>query len=452
LLALQITDHLNSNKLLFNAQYGFRSDHSCESALNEILSSMNTVLSKRLIGLYLFIDFRKAFDLVNSKILLFKLEYGYGFDLNSINLLKNYFENRKQFTKINNVTSNECQVNLGVPQGSVLGPLFFLLFINDLPYYLDSITTVLFADDTTLHVYDSNLESLISKFNNSSIKLIEWCNFNQLDINWSKTKAMFITNKKSIDIPEHIKISQNEVDVVNSFELLGVIIDNKLNFLKYIGELRRAVNKRLYSIKGLFFLSLKVKIQFLKTFLLPHFDYCSSICIYLPKASIQKIANSYNNCIFKLLDTNRVKNTKINSIDDYNIWNNNLEYYGLQAYQHRIIIRLSTYIHKILNNSNSPANLVACFTYNNNLNKKYNLRNLNKLYIPSKGKYNDRFENTFNYFFSKFVNELYSEDLLLGFNLFKIRVINNINCNFLKFIKTFEKFDINFKNYKHIKL
>ena len=84
---------------------------------------------------------------------------------------------------------------------------------------------------------------------------------------------------------------------------------------------------------------------------------------------------------------------------------------------------------------NVTKNFVACFTYN--LNKKYNLRNLKKLYIPNKFKFNDSFENTFNYFFSKFINELLIKDLKLDFSLFKIRVVNNINCKFLEFIKTF---------------
>ena len=119
----------------------------------------------------------------------------------------------------------------------------------------------------------------------------------------------------------------------------------------------------------------------------------------------------------------------------------------MHAYQHRTIIRISTYIHKIITNLGTPANLLKCLTYNRNLDKKYNLRNLNKLTIPSKGKYNDYIENTFRYFFSKLINEFYINDLDINVNLFKIRVINNINNIFPVFVKTFDKFDINFKNY-----
>ena len=94
LLADQIIIHLNNNNLLYNGQYGFRSCHSCESALHEILSDMNRILSERKIGLYFFIDFKKAFDLVPTDILLMKLKYGYGFDEDAIKLLADYFKNR----------------------------------------------------------------------------------------------------------------------------------------------------------------------------------------------------------------------------------------------------------------------------------------------------------------------------------------------------------------------
>ena len=129
---------------------------------------------------------------------------------------------------------------------------------------------------------------------------------------------MIITNKKEIKIPNFIMIDGNKIKVVNEFELLGVVIDSKLNFNKHVCEVRKAINKRLYSIKRLFFLTMSVKIQFFKTFILPHFDYCATISIYLPKSSIQKLANTYNNCIFNLFNTKETRDFKILDNKDYN--------------------------------------------------------------------------------------------------------------------------------------
>jgi hypothetical protein len=447
ILSDQIKQHLNDNNLLFNGQYGFRSCHSCESALHEVLSDMNRILSERKIGLYFFIDFRKAFDLVPTEILIFKLRYGYGFDDNSIKLLTDYFKNRSQFVKIGDILSIICQVLLGVPQGSVLGPLLFLLFINDLPYFLKMFFSILFADDTTLSQNSDNYDKLMNKFYDSTGYLIKWCRFNKVDINWKKTEIMFITNKQNINIPEFININGNEVKVVSEFKLLGIIIDNKLNFISNTTKIKRSINIRLYSIQKLFQLPLAVKIQFLKTFILPYFDYCATLCIYYSKSILQKLANSYNNCIFKLINVKSIHDSVINSSDDFNKWNTLLEQYGLNGFQHRLIIRLATYIQKIFCYSNSPSNLANCLTVNNDLNKSYNLRNLLELKVPTKGKYNDHGEDTFEYFFSKFINAVINEIVQFRFGQYRKYVKENSNILHLKTLKTFNRFDLNFKIY-----
>jgi hypothetical protein len=196
ILAMQFTIYLNLNNILFSGQHGFRSGHSCETALHELISYINENRNKNSITLLLFIDFRKAFDLVDSKKLLRKLVH-YGFDNSAIKLITNYFLDRFQGVKFKTEISPLMSILLGVPQGSVLGPLFFLLMINDLAYMIE-LMCKLFADDTTLGDCDKDLNSLITRFVKKLRFFLEWCEFNTLDVNWDKTFFMFVTNKRVI--------------------------------------------------------------------------------------------------------------------------------------------------------------------------------------------------------------------------------------------------------------
>jgi len=108
-----------------------------------------------------------------------------------------------------------------------------------------------------------------------------------------------------------------------------------------------------------------VKIQFIKTFILPYFDYCSTLCIYYSIDIIQKLANTYNNCLFKLVNTKQICNLSIQTSSDFNKWNNLLSIYSLNSYQHRILFRLHIYIYKIIHYKNSPRNFsILHKTYN----------------------------------------------------------------------------------------
>ena len=135
ILATQMTIHFNVCNLFFSGQHGFRSDHSCETALHELISILNDAKNNKLIALLLLIDFRKAFDLVDSNLLLIKL-FHYGFSNKALSLIKDYFTDRSQSVKLSDMYSTIRNVLLGTPQGSVLGPLFFIIFINDLAYLL----------------------------------------------------------------------------------------------------------------------------------------------------------------------------------------------------------------------------------------------------------------------------------------------------------------------------
>lgn len=172
IIAKQITNYFITNELFYKGQHGFRKNHSCETAVHELMTDCYKNLEKKLTTLLLFIDFRKAFDLVDRELLLLKLG-NYGFSNNALKLIKDYLSNRKQFVKIDGLLSIGLIIVLAVPQGSVLGPLLFLIFINDLPYYLNKFLTKMFADDTTIYMSYDDVDKLIIMFKIEINKLLE---------------------------------------------------------------------------------------------------------------------------------------------------------------------------------------------------------------------------------------------------------------------------------------
>ena len=431
-LATQIIKYLDDYKILCDDQHGFRNSHSCETALHKIISDLNSARNKKLVSLLLFIDFRKAFDLVDSNILLCKLKH-LGFDNNACKLIKNYFSLRTQAVKYENEISELKSVELGCGQGTVLGALFFSIFINDMPLLLNLFRKVLFADDTTLYLSRKNVTDLITSFKNTLLPLLDWCKFNRMDINWSKTFFMFIKNKK-YNYPVNIDIMNYSIEVVDSFKLLGVTLDSKLNFSEFISCTKKLINARLYSIKRLFYLSFNVKIQFFKTFIMPYFNYCITLSIYFPKSTLQSFCNFYYFCLYKLF--------KLKTNGNLTDVNNILESMSLSSFQHNLLTRLAIFAYNIYNDVNAPTNLKQLL-----LNKKnitYNLRS-NSILFKSCIPLNHYGESTFDFFFPKFVNTICLNDISLNNNFFKSRLNNNVNLLNVLFIKEFPKFDLYIK-------
>ena len=262
---------------------------------------------------------------------------------------------------------------------------------------------------------------------------------------------MFISNRRiNQNLPKSIDIEGNQVQVVDTFKLLGITIDNKLNFDKYSCDLRLIINRKLFSIKRLFYLCTSVKVQFFKTFIMPYFDYCLSLLIYFPKATIQRLNSCFNLCLFKLFGLKFNKN-----IIDQNSFNNQLENFGMVSFKHRFLEKVLSFVHKIENEEGSPLELKKHLKKNDTVDKGgHNLRNKNLLYQPNV-MHNHFGQETFSYFFSKLVNNFCFQnfntskskkntnycDLNLKFVTFKKIVRNNNNLFLSKFFNLFPKFN-----------
>ena len=189
---------INKHKLLYKYQFGFRKDHSTYMALIILIDKITTALDRGDFTIAVLIDFRKAFDTVDHEILLDK-SYHYGIRGIVFDWMKSYLSNRQQQVSYNGINSTYKPVNCGVPQGSILGPLLFIMYINDLSTVSNILTSVLFADDTTLLDSDKDITTLVNRFNGELVNIVNWLNANCLSLNIDKTNYIISRTKTKSD-------------------------------------------------------------------------------------------------------------------------------------------------------------------------------------------------------------------------------------------------------------
>ena len=186
----RIVNFMEANNSLHEMQYGFRSGRSCEHALLKAQSLLLDSLNKNQVSLLLLIDFSKAFDLVDHSILLQKLQH-YGIRGKAHNWFKSYLNGREQFVSVNGSDSSKKRMNYGVPQGSILGPLLFIIYINDIPGILKVAKFILYADDANIILSGKNINEIDEQHSLLNTELLKWVDSNGLLLNLKKTNYMF---------------------------------------------------------------------------------------------------------------------------------------------------------------------------------------------------------------------------------------------------------------------
>ena len=190
----------------------------------------------------IFLDLAKAFDSVNHKILLQKLEK-YGVRGTPLMFIESYLSNRWQYVKLNDISSNLERINIGIPQGSILGPLLFLLYINDLPN-ASNFFVKLFADDIFLSLSSQNFNALKKKVNNEIKKIYTWLTANKLTLNIKKSKFMIISKRKGINKNLFkVKINSVPLERCSSYKYLGLFIDEGLTWKNHIKHVCQKLSK-----------------------------------------------------------------------------------------------------------------------------------------------------------------------------------------------------------------
>ena len=274
----QTYSYFQTHNLLYSSQYGFRSGHSTELAGLEIVDRIIQELDKNEIPINIYLDLSKAFDTLDHDILLQKLKF-YGITGINLDVFKNYLSGRRQYVEFENVNSDIMHIKTGVPQGSVLGPLLFIVYINDIANASNIFKCISYADDTTLTSILSlfglnNTPHMYDNINTELDKISEWLKINKLSLNVDKTKFMlFHMPQKNIETPIII-IDNTVIECVDSFNFLGIYLDKYMNWKRHTDYIATKISKSIGILNRLkHILPTEIKLMIYNSLILSHINY-----------------------------------------------------------------------------------------------------------------------------------------------------------------------------------
>jgi hypothetical protein len=292
----RLISFVNNHNILHPLQFGFRADYSTSTAIAHVLSSLITKINNKKHTVLALFDLKKAFDLVNHKLLLTKLMH-YGIRGIPQQWLTSYLFGRFQKTKVGNISSNSKPISAGVPQGSILGPLLFLLFVNDVFQLATfNVEIYLYADDTAFIFHaDSNsqLQCIINKFLNL---YNNWCSDNYIVINPMKSCYLTFNNANVV-----LTINDQLLANPTSVKYLGILIDNKLNWSQHVNHVYKLCCQRIGIFKRvLSYLPSSVVPMYYNAFIRSCFAYCITYWFNNDRSGKYKLINKIDNLILFL--------------------------------------------------------------------------------------------------------------------------------------------------------
>ena len=371
----QLYNFLNENSLLSKYQFGFRPKNSTLSALIQMCDAWHASMDCGDVSAVVFLDIRKAFDSISHNILLRKMEEQFGVSNVELKWFASYISNREQTCFVNGTMSTSKKIVCGVPQGSILGPLLFLLYINDLPDSLHDTTPCLYADDTQIFASAKDSEELTSNLNNDLNNINHWLISNKLQHHSSKTKYMYVASKHNLnkindDTP--VMLNGQPTPRIHSIPCLGVTLDETLSWEEHIEAICKKVGAGIGMLKRIKpFVPAQMLQPIYSALIQPYFDYCSPLwdtCNKTLKDKLQKYQNRAARIIAGA-------SYEIRSADVLQA----LEWEDLES---RRIITKATLMYKILNDYSAP-NLKKLLKRRNSLQTSYAIRNSqNDLDLP----------------------------------------------------------------------
>ena len=310
-------DNLSSftEKVLSQYVSAYRKSYSSNHVLLRLIEEWKKLLDhKKFVGTVL-MDLSKAFDCIPHDLLVAKL-YAYGLSKNGVIFFYSYLKRRKQGVKINNTESIRKQLISGVTQGSILGPVLFNIFINDLFLFIKEAKLANFADDNTIYAGNEDLPLLLKILENESNLAIKWFNENNMIINPEKFQAMILGLGNQHQEKYCLRIDGKNIETKNQVTLLGVEIDDKLKFDKHISSLCKKSNNQLNALSRIqTFLGQKEKETMINTFIYSNFNYAPLVWHFSSRNSEKKIEKIQERCLRLVLNdyTSNYENLLIKS-------------------------------------------------------------------------------------------------------------------------------------------
>ena len=308
-----VQKYLEDHSLLHPLQSGFRKRHSCHTALVHLIDRWLGAINRSEMTGVIFLDLSKAFDLVNHNLLIQKLS-AYHFSQGSVSLFQSYLDNRTQYVVVNGQTSSEVSINHGVPQGSILGPLLFSVFINDLPLHITcpDVTCSLFADDGTLDVSSPSVANIADVLQQSLTEVSQWCSKNSMVPNIQKTKCMLVTTRQKHQLkppPLILSLYNERIEQVKEHRVLGVVVDEQLCWQPHTDRLCKALSKNLFLLAKLRqFTDETARKLFYNAYILPYIDYSSTIWDSCSEANLKRLNSLHRRAAKLVIGRDKVPN------------------------------------------------------------------------------------------------------------------------------------------------
>ena len=307
----QLSTHLSSNQLYNPLQSAYRAGHSTETALIKIVNDLLMSIDEGKVSVLTLLDLSAAFDTIDHKILLSRLEHVFGVSGTVLNWFESYLTNRTQYVSVVNCKSRPVIITHGVPQGSVLGPVLFILYTTPLTDLISSHSVLphSYADDTQMQKSSeaSRVNELLLSMQSCIRDVKSWMTFNKLKLNDDKTETLIISSPRlssSIPLPNSLVVGDVTVPFSKSAKNLGVVLDSHMTMKAQVGNVIRSVNFELRRISAIrHYLSLEATKTLISAFVLSRLDYCNSLLVNCPHElllRLQKLQNSAARLVLKV--------------------------------------------------------------------------------------------------------------------------------------------------------